>query len=1003
MPDAPVQIAATPGQVVLTVGAGQEYSSIAAAIAAAPAGALIEVQAGTYVNDFADITRPVTIVGVGGMVNMVATEDIPNEKGFFIVDNSCQIDNFTFQGAHIDDSLGGNAAGIRYQGGNLVLNNDAFVGNQDGLLATGVDGLAQNTITVTNSTFDNNGNSTGPNAGYTHNLYVSGGVTALNITHSVLEEANVGHELKSRAETNVISNNIFYDGPTGTASYSIDLPDGGADTVSGNLIEKGPMAENDAIIHFGGEGLPYAGSGLLVTGNHFINDLGANALGVLNQTTLNVNITGNEFDNFVATNIASGPYTLQANYDQNGAAIANDSSSVFAPGTDIDDFSGDSLSHSVTLTTPTGVLGGGGLLNVVADAGHVTVIGGSGGLNYQEGPGYGGSEIITAAGASDTIAAAGQDLVQAAGNDQVIAGAGNLSLQVTGNATVAAGSGADAFTINGNASITGGNGTDAIQVGATANASLTGTFGFLQSTLQGGVFSLNISQGGSIDQATITGGSVAMQAYGGNMVFTTSGGTAGADIAFGLGTVSTLVSNGADTIMAGSGPATIIAAGAAQIHDGTGSLSVFGHGASGATIFGGAGAVTLGGDTGDITYLGGAAANAITDSLCNTTLIGGSGLMSVTGGSVQKIQGGSGGLVFSTATGADNITTAAGAHDTVSFAQACTLVSAGTDHISAGDGNATITALGNATINGSSGAAFYTLNGADSLSAYGYSRATVGSAAHDTITAYGSLTDIAIAGGTLSFHDAANADKAAATVCGTNASLQFAATGTSTQITLGGQGDHASLGAGHIQVAVSAAATHVTTGAGTDTISVYNGGGTITAGAGALTVNMDDWTDQKLVTIQGGSGTVTQGTGYGNLVFVGGTGSAKLGGLSGSETVTAGAGNISLTGGATGTVFTAGSGNATVNLTNAGGVVTFGSGATSITEAGYGQSVIFDFASGHGGGNDTITGFRAGTDHLDLQGVTMSAETITGGSALVTLSDGTHLTLAGLTVMPPLG
>jgi hypothetical protein len=1001
MPETPYQ-ASNLGQTVLTVGTGGEFSSIGAAVAAAQSGDLILVAPGTYTNDFADITQQVTIEGAGGMVNLVATEDLPNEKGIFIVDNSCEIDNVTFQGAHISDDLGGNAAGIRYQGGNLVLNNDTFVGNQDGVLAVAVDNLPQNTITVTNSTFDNNGDSSGPNSGYTHNFYASTAVQALTVTHSVFEEANVGHELKSRAQTNYISNNIFYDGPSGTASYSIDLPNGGADTITGNVIEKDPNAGNTACIHFGGEGLPYLGSSLLVSGNHFVNDLGPQAIGVLNQTTLNVNITGNEFDNFALANIAEGPYTLSGNVDQNGTAIPDNTSTLFAPGVTVDDYSGDNLAHNVTLTVVTGVRGGGGLLTVTADAGHVTVLGGSGGLNYQEAQGFGGSTIVTAAGANDTISAPGQDTIASAGNDTISAGGGNLTVQITGNASITSGSGANQYIDNGAISLTGGGGSDTVQVnGASATASATGTFGYFQSVVQGGDLALNIMQAGVADQVTIQGGSVEMQAYDGIMVFTTAGGTGGTNIQFGSGTVANFCSNGQDTIHAGSGAATVIAAGAAAIYAGTGALAVYGSGVSGASVYGAGGSVLLDGNSGGITYFGGAAANSINAVLTHTTLTGGAGMMNVIGSSAQSVIGGSGGLNFSTAGDNDTITTAAGAHDTVSFVQASTLVSNGTDMISAGTGNSTVTANGNATITGSTGTAFYTLNGHDSLAAYGNSSITVGAAAQDSVTAYGSLTTIAVAGGKLIFSELANRDKECATVTGSGATLQSSAAGTLTSITLAGAGEAASLAGGHFNVSVKSAGTRLATGGGTDTVTVWNGGGMIHTGAGNVTLAMNDWADHAVVTIEGGTGTLTQGNGYGNLLFTGGTGTATLGGVSGSETIMAGAGNLTLTGGATSTNFTAGSGTAAVTLTTGGGTVTFGSGHATITEAAWGNAVTYDFAAGHGGGTDIINGFRNGTDQLQFQGgVSVTQQTLSGGSALLTLSDGTHVTLTGMSGLP---
>jgi hypothetical protein len=997
----PVAVIPSLGQTVLTVGAAGEFKTIGAAVAAATNGDLILIQPGTYVNDFADVTAQVTIAGAGGIVNLVATEAPPNEKGIFVVDASCTIENLSFQGAAIPDSEGGNAAGIRDQGGNLVLNNDSFIGNQNGILAAAVDNLPQNTVTITNSTFDSNGQSSGPNAGYTHNAYISTGITSLVAEHDIFERANEGHELKSRAASNLISGNIFYDGPTGTASYSIDLPDGGTDTVSGNVIEKGPDAANQAVIHFGGEGIPYGGSTLLVTSNQFINDLGPQAVGVLNQSTLNVQITGNEFDNFVAGNIGSGVYTENGNWDQNGNAIAPSASNTFAPGTDVDDFSGDALTHTVTLTQSMGVRGGGGLLTVFADAGHVTVLGGSGGLDYVEQPGWGGSYIATSAGAADTVVALGQDVVDSEGNDTITGGSGNLFVQVNGQASISGASNDNAYVVDGAASITGAGGSDTVQLNAdTASAVVTGAEAYLQTTVNGGAISYNITQGGAGEQVSITGGGVAAEVYNGGSNITTAGGTGGALIDFGAGTVTALFSNGSDTIYAGSGSANVIVTANAQVHAGSGTLAVFGRGETGtATVYGAAGTVAIGGDSGGILYVGGAAANTVQASLSNIVLTGGAGLMSVAGGSNQTISGGTGGIIFSTAGGADVITTAQGAHDTLNVAGACIITSNGTDTINAGSGNSAITANGAASITGSTGNAFYMLNGQDSLAAYGYSRITVGAAAADTVTNYGSIVSVSSAGGRLAFSQMANTDHEAATISGAGATLTSYATGNITCITLTAKGSRATLGGGHDSISCDAN-TSLTAGGGHDTASLYGGGVLVHGGAGSLTLNMNDWADQKITTVFGGAGAITETAGYGNLIFAGGSGSACLAGVSGGETVAAGAGNITLGGGGAGTIFAAyaghGASHATVNLTPAGGHVQFGGGTTTITEAAYGQAVIYDFAAGSGGGADIINGFRAGTDALVFQGVSVASQVASGGSTMLVLSDGTQVTLVGV-------
>ena len=132
---------------VLSVGSGKSYSTIATAVAAAQNGDTIEVQAGTYTNQYVSISKNITLQGVGGMVSMVSTGLIPNGKAIFITSGNITINNFEFSGAQVSDA---NGAGIRYEGGNLTLNSCYFHNNEDGLLGgtwpTG-------TLTVNNSEF----------------------------------------------------------------------------------------------------------------------------------------------------------------------------------------------------------------------------------------------------------------------------------------------------------------------------------------------------------------------------------------------------------------------------------------------------------------------------------------------------------------------------------------------------------------------------------------------------------------------------------------------------------------------------------------------------------------------------------------------------------------------------------------------------------------------------------------------------------------------------------
>jgi hypothetical protein len=301
----------------LTVGAGSgfEYSTLSAAIAASQDGDVIQVQAGTYTNDFATITTNITIEGVGGMVNLVANEPPPNGKGMLTIGTGSSspdvtLYNISVSGAEISDADGGNAAGIRYQAGNLTLNNCDFYDNQDGLLAT-PEVAGTGTITINNTEFSDNGNTNPPSSGDEHNLYV-GDIQQLTIDNSYFYDPIVGHDIKSRAESTTIDNSRI-DDPNGTGSYEIDLPNGGNAVIVNNVIEKGADAQNPNFIAFGEEGGLYANSSLTVTGNTVENDYGAGATLVWNDTTVAASVTGNTVYGLTADQLVNGPVATPEN------------------------------------------------------------------------------------------------------------------------------------------------------------------------------------------------------------------------------------------------------------------------------------------------------------------------------------------------------------------------------------------------------------------------------------------------------------------------------------------------------------------------------------------------------------------------------------------------------------------------------------------------------------------------------------------------------------------
>ena len=265
----------------LTVGSGRDYATIAEAVRAARDGDTVAVQTGTYVNDFTHVAAQITLLAMGGQVEMLATMPPPNNKAILDVYASTVVEGFTFSGAVVPDN---NGAGIRSNAGDLTVRNCIFTHNQDGIL---VNPDPDATITIQDSEFAYNG----AGDGYSHNIYV-GAVKALVVDNSYFHDAHVGHEIKSRAARTTITNSRIMDGLTASTSYGVDLPNGGVAMLIGNVIEKGPNAQNQTLVHFGGEGPPQAGSSLIMSGNVFVNDR-ATATGLVNAAGAPVLVSGN--------------------------------------------------------------------------------------------------------------------------------------------------------------------------------------------------------------------------------------------------------------------------------------------------------------------------------------------------------------------------------------------------------------------------------------------------------------------------------------------------------------------------------------------------------------------------------------------------------------------------------------------------------------------------------------------------------------------------------------
>lgn len=224
---------------VLTVGAGKQFATVRSAAGAAQNGDTIHISAGDYIGDVATWRASNLIVcGVGGRARLFASGAHEGGKGIWVVQGSnMTVVNLEFHGARVPDR---NGAGIRQQARNLTLRSTAFFDNENGVLA-GDD--AASTITIEDSEFARNGFGDG----YSHNIYV-GKIGRLHVRSSYFHEAKIGHQLKTRARENVIELNYFIDGPEGSSSYLLNFDNGGRATVRGNLLHKGPRADNSTLI-----------------------------------------------------------------------------------------------------------------------------------------------------------------------------------------------------------------------------------------------------------------------------------------------------------------------------------------------------------------------------------------------------------------------------------------------------------------------------------------------------------------------------------------------------------------------------------------------------------------------------------------------------------------------------------------------------------------------------------------------------------------------------------
>jgi hypothetical protein len=291
------------GGATLTVGPGQQFETVSDAIDASTDGDVVAVQAGTYVNDFPEISTRVTLVAVGGRVTLRATRDLPPGQGIVTADTDVTITGFTLTGARMPRAQGQEGAAIRVQGGHLTLSHCYIHDNQEGLLAAAD---LSSSVTIQASEFARNGNLEGPGAGRTHNLHV-GRIAALAVSGSYFHDAIGGDEIVSRARVTRITFTRITGGTVGDAGFAVDLPNGGQALLESNSIRQGSLAGTPAIISFGEQGGLYPGSALTLRNNLIDSARAGGWVAVHNAAPAAAVLTNTVLYGVGAPRLASGP------------------------------------------------------------------------------------------------------------------------------------------------------------------------------------------------------------------------------------------------------------------------------------------------------------------------------------------------------------------------------------------------------------------------------------------------------------------------------------------------------------------------------------------------------------------------------------------------------------------------------------------------------------------------------------------------------------------------
>jgi len=273
------------GARTLEVGEGKEFKLPSEAIGAAKDGDRVLIAAGEYFDCAVVRANNITIEGAAPNAAAVLTDKACQGKALLVTaGNDITVRNISLVRVRVPDM---NGAGIRAEGTNLLVDRVKFNNNQNGILAAP---NPNSTIIVRDSEFVRHGYCS-PCA---HGIYVNA-LKLLRVEGSKFSDTRQAHHIKSRAARTEVIGSEIRDGDTGTASYHIEIPNGGSVVVRDTTMQKGPKAENrTSAIMIGAEGVNQPTREITIENNTMINTGSYSTFMVVNLTATEAMLKGNK-------------------------------------------------------------------------------------------------------------------------------------------------------------------------------------------------------------------------------------------------------------------------------------------------------------------------------------------------------------------------------------------------------------------------------------------------------------------------------------------------------------------------------------------------------------------------------------------------------------------------------------------------------------------------------------------------------------------------------------